>query len=62
MGTGIVGGFLFGGLMAWALFGLVPGIILMALGAAASCFIECRNRQAAKQAESWRRNYPSYKY
>jgi len=62
MKVGIIGGLLFGGLLAVALMGLLPGAILLGLGAVASCIAAAQERQAEQQAESWRRNYPSYKY
>lgn len=62
MKVGIIGGLLFGGLVAGALLGLLPGVILIGLGIAASCAAAIQEKQAAKRAESWRRNYPSYKY
>lgn len=62
MKVGIIGGLLFGGLLAVALMGLLPGAILLGLGAVASCIVAAQERQAEQQAESWRRNYPSYKY
>ena len=62
MKVGIIGGLLFGGLVAGALMGLLPGAILVGLGAVAYGIAAIQEQQAAKQAESWRRNYPSYRY
>jgi len=62
MKVGIIGGLLFGGLVAGAVLGLVPGAMLVGLGAVASCMAAVQERQATKAAERWRSNYPSYKY
>lgn len=66
MKLGIIGGLFFGGLLTGALIGLLPGAILLGLGAVASCITAAQEqyaeRQAERQAESWRRDYPSYKY
>lgn len=62
MKVGILGGLLMGGLLGVALLGLAPGCILIGLGAAYAALEAAREQQAEKQAASWRRNYPSYKY
>lgn len=58
----IMGGCWFAGLLAWALMGLIPGLILFGIGAIAGAGEAVKERQAEKQAASWRKNYPSYKY
>ena len=62
MKVGVRGGLMFGGLIAGALLGLLPGAILLGLGAVASCIAAAQEHLAEQQAASWRRNYPSYKY
>jgi len=62
MKVGIIGGLLFGGLVAGALLGVWAGAILLGLGAVVSCIAAAQEHQAEKRAASWRRNYPSYKY
>ena len=62
MRFGVIGGLWFGGLVAWALMGLVPGCILIGIGAVIGWIAAAMDRQAEKQAESWRRKYPPYKY
>jgi len=60
------GGLWLGGLGAGALFGLVPAVVLFLLGTIIFLCELGKERQAARQAEeqaeSWRKNYPSYKY
>lgn len=58
----IMGGLWFAGLLAWALIGLMPGLVLFGLGAVAGAGELVKERQAAKQAASWRRTYPPYRY
>lgn len=58
----LTGGLWFAGLIAGALLGIVPALIFGALGAlagAAGCYQEWLDKQAAN---SWRAEYPSYKY
>ena len=62
MKLGIIGGLMLGGLVAGALLGVIPGLALYGLGAAAAGIAAAQERRAEKQADSWRRNYPSYKY
>lgn len=62
MRVGIVGGLLCGGLVAGALLGLVPGAMLLGLGAVVGCAAATKEKRAEKQAESWRDNYPPYGY
>lgn len=58
----LVGGLWFAGLVAWAVLGLVPGLVLMVLGGiAASCEL-LKEKQAAEAAANWRDNYPKYNY
>lgn len=58
----VAGGLWFAGLLAWALLGIVPGIILLLLGTGAASWKLGRELQAAKAAASWRKNYPPYGY
>ena len=62
MKMGIIGGLMFGGLVSGALLGVGPGLALCGLGAVAGIIVAAQEHKAEKQAESWRRNYPSYKY
>lgn len=62
MKVGIIGGLLFGGLVTGALLGVWAGAFLLGLGAVASCIAAAQEHLAEKQAASWRRSYPSYKY
>lgn len=59
---GIAGGLWLGALGAGAFLGLVPALILFGLGAVVVGCELGRELQAEKQAASWRKNYPSYKY
>jgi hypothetical protein len=58
----LMGGLWFAGLLAWALMGLMPGLVLLVLGAMTGAGELVRERQAEKQAASWRRTYPPYGY
>lgn len=58
----LIGGLWFAGLVAWALLGLLPGLICIALGVLAGAGSWYGELLKARQAESWRKNYPSYKY
>lgn len=58
----IAGGFWLGALGAGAVLGLIPGIILFILGAMCAVGELVKEQQEEKQAASWRKNYPSYKY
>lgn len=63
MKIGAMGGLCFGGLLAWAILGSVIGCMVL-FGIAAviySCEL-VRLYRAEKEAVSWRKNYPSYKY
>ena len=62
MKAGIRGGLMIGGLVAGALLGLLPGAILLGLGAVASCIAAIQEQKAEERAENWRKNYPSYRY
>lgn len=62
MKVGIIGGLMIGGLLGGALLGIEAGLILCGLGTIAACIAVIQEHQAEKQAASWRRNYPSYKY
>jgi len=58
----IAGGMWFAGMLAWALLGFIPGIILISIGFIAASWQLVKEKQAEAAAESWRRNYPPYKY
>lgn len=58
----IMGGCWFAGLLAWALLGLVPGLILIGFGTLAGGWKLIKEAEAEKAEESWRKNYPSYRY
>ena len=58
----LMGGLWFAGLIAWALLGLLPGLICIALGALAGSWELVRELQAAKAEENWRKQYPPYGY
>lgn len=62
MKVGIIGGLLFGGLVAGALLGVWAGATLLGLGVVAGGVAALQEQRAAREAESWRRSYPSYKY
>ena len=58
----IMGGLWCAGLVCCAVLGVVPGLILLGLGAIAGSCIIIRELEQKQQAESWRKNYPTYKY
>lgn len=58
----LMGGLWLTGLIAWALLGPVPGIICIVLGSLAGSCQLVNELRATKTGESWRKNYPSYKY
>lgn len=58
----IMGGCWFAGLVAWALLGLIPGLVLLGLGTLAGAGELVKESQAKQAEQSWRKNYPSYKY
>lgn len=62
MKVGIAGGFSFGGLTAMALFGFTPGLVLLLIGLAITSWELVQEKKEEIRAESWRKNYPSYKY
>ena len=62
MKVGIMGGFLFGGLVACALLGIIPGAILIGIGAAIGCWQLAQEKRAEAARESWRAEYPPYGY
>jgi hypothetical protein len=56
------GGLWIAALVGGSLIGWPAGLILFCIGCIpASCKL-LQERQAAKAAASWRKNYPSYKY
>ncbi len=58
----LMGGLWFTGLIAWALLGLLPGIVCIALGTLAGSWELHRELVDRRSAASWRKTYPSYKY
>lgn len=58
----ITGGCWFAALVAWAIMGLLPGIILIGIGCIAASWQLVKEKQAETKAESWRKNYPPYGY
>ena len=62
MKMGVIGGLIFGGLLGGALMGIEAGLVLCGLGIIAGCIAVIQERLTEKQAASWRKNYPSYKY
>ena len=62
MKAGIMGGLLFGGLVAMALLGIRAGAVLVALGVVYGSCELVREKQAERAAESWRASYPPYGY
>ena len=62
MKVGIMGGLLFGGLIAMALLGIGAGAVLITLGVVYGSCELVRERQAERVAKSWRANYPPYGY
>lgn len=51
-----------GGLLGWALLGLLPGLVLIGLGAAVGAGELVKERKAEQAARDWRRTYPPYGY
>ena len=58
----VAGGLWFAGLIALAITGLVPGLILIGIGVLAGAGELIKEKQAEAEEASWRKNYPSYKY
>ena len=58
----IIGGYWLGALIAGAVLGLIPGIILFIIGVALALGELRKIQKAERQYENWRKNYPSYKY
>lgn len=58
----LAGGLWFAGLVAWAVLGFVPGLILIILGMAAASWKLVCELQIEKAEESWRKHYPPYGY
>lgn len=59
MKVGIIGGLMFGGLIAMVLLGLVPGLILIGIGTVAASWELVKERRAAT---NYNVNYPAYRY
>ena len=58
----ITGGLWLGALGAGAFLGIIPGLVLFGLGSLIALCKLSQERQAEKQAENWRKTYPTYKY
>ena len=58
----LMGGLWFAGLLAWALFGLLPGVILITLGAAVCIGELVKEQKAEAEQQAWRKYYPPYGY
>ena len=58
----VAGGLWLGALGAGAFLGIIPALVLFIAGSAFALGELGRERRAEKQAASWRKNYPSYKY
>lgn len=58
----LMGGLWFAGLLAWALFGLVPGVILITLGAVACIGKLAKEQKAEAARQAWHKYYPPYGY
>lgn len=58
----IMGGLWFAGLVAGALLGILPAIILLILGAGAGAAELVKEHRAEQLAQSWRKAYPPYRY
>lgn len=58
----IMGGLWIAGLVALAVLGVVPGIVLILLGAGAGAGELAKEHKAAQQAKAWRKLYPPYGY
>ena len=58
----LMGGLWFAGFLAWAIFGLIPGTILIILGILFFLGALIKEQHEAEASQNWRKNYPSYKY
>ena len=58
----IAGGLWLSALLVGAFLGIVPALIMFSIGTIPMICELSRERRAEKQAASWRKNYPSYKY
>lgn len=58
----VAGGLWLGALGAGAFLGIIPGLVLFGLGSLIALCKLSQERQAEKQAENWRKTYPTYKY
>ena len=57
-----MGGLWLAGLVAWALLGLIPGLVCIILGAGAGAGELIKEHQLEKAEASWRKSYPPYGY
>ena len=58
----LIGGLWLLGLLCGALLSISIGFILISIGCIAASWQLAKEKQAEAEAESWRKNYPSYKY
>ena len=58
----IIGGCWITGLLAWALLGIVPGLIFFGLAALAGSWELLKRAETEKAENAWRKNYPPYRY
>lgn len=58
----VMGGCWFAALLAWTLLGLIPGLVLLGLGALAGSWGLIKEAEARKAETSWRKTYPPYGY
>ena len=58
----IAGGLWLASLVCWAILGIVPGILLFIAGILATSCELLKAKQAATRMNSWRKNYPPYRY
>lgn len=58
----LMGGLWLAGVLAWALLGLIPGIILIIIGAGICAGELVKERKAEISTQAWRKSYPPYGY
>lgn len=58
----LMGGLWLTGLIAWALLGMVPGLICIGIGVLAGSWELAKLRRAEQAEASWRKTYPPYGY
>ena len=58
----LMGGLWLTGLIAWAILGVVPGLVCIGIGVAAGSCELAKLRRAEQAEASWRKTYPPYGY